>query len=328
MKIPTTATVVEYDTPGEPDVLVLRERDLRPPGTDEVVVEVVTAGISHIDAFLRAGREQDWGEEFPRRSGSDFAGIVLACGPGVQGWTPGTEVVGHVRSGAQATHLTVSTTALVRRPRTVPWEVAGGLYLAAATALDTLDSLSIGSADTVVISAAAGGVGSVEAQIAAHLGARVIGTCGDRNFDYLRQLGIIPIRYGEGIADRIRKAAPQGVSAFVDNFGQDGRELADELGVPASRFRSSAERRDVELRLLRDDSESMAHGTALLERAVALAARRAFTLLISGFYPLGRVADAYADLQRLHSRGKVVLGTHPVNPFPIIKARDVVESRR
>ena len=252
---------------------------------------------------------------------------MIAVGPDAPGFPVGSDVVGHVRAGAHASHLTVGVDHLVRKPRGLTFEAAGGLYLAGVTALDTLDELKIGPSDTVVISAAAGAVGSIEAQVARHLGARVIGTCGDRNFDYLRQMGIIPVRYGEGIVERIRAKAPDGVTAFIDNFGQDGAELAAELGVPENRFRSSAARRDREIALLSEDAAAVRHGTVQLERLVALAERRIVNVLVSGFYPLEDVIEAYDDLQKLHSRGKVVLATHPVSARRVLKAREVMESR-
>ena len=135
------------------------------------------------------------------------AEIVVASGENARDFPPGTEVVRHLRSGAHATYITVPVAAIAQKPKTLTWEAAGGLFLAGATALDTLDALKIGADDTVVISAAAGGVGSIEAQLAKHRGSTVVGTCGERNFDYLRQLGIKPVRYGEGITDRIRRAA-------------------------------------------------------------------------------------------------------------------------
>lgn len=233
----TSMTVIEYDTNGDTDVLTARSREIPAPGPGEVLVEVIAAGISHIDGFIRSGREEAWADEpFPRGSGSDFAGIV-EVGDADGRFRRGDEVVGHVRQGAHATHVVVPVAALVPKPAHVPWEVAGGLFLAGVTALDILDDLRIGPGDTVVISAAAGGVGSIEAQVAKHRGAFVIGTCGERNFDYLRQLGIKPVTYGEGIERRIRELAPDGVTALIDNFGQDGRGLAEELGVPASRYR-------------------------------------------------------------------------------------------
>jgi NADPH2:quinone reductase len=325
MKMPSHTTVFEYDAYGEPDVLEMRRRELRAPLSREVTVEIISSALNHIDGFIRGGLEAEWTEHWPRRSGSDLAGVVVARGAQVTGFPVGCSVIGHVSSGAHATYVNVAESVLVRKPREVSWEVAGGLYLAGATALATLDQLRIGRGDTVVISAAAGAVGSIEAQVARYRGARVIGTCGVRNFDYLRQLGIIPVQYGEGIEDRIRHRAGGPVTAMIDNFGKDGRDIAENLGVPTGRYRSSADRRELELRLLSDDPESIASGTDLLSRVTELARVRAFTLLASGVYPLADIVEAYADLARLHARGKVVVATHPVSTFRTLKARDVHE---
>ncbi len=326
-KKPDQATTVEYDRAGGVEVLESRPRPLPPPGHREVTVRIICAGISHIDGFIRSGSEADWDEPWPRRSGSDFSGVVVAVGDQAAPFRVGSDVIGHVRSGAHATFGNVPVAALVPKPRGVSWEAAGGMFLAGATALDILDQLKIGPSDTVVISAAAGGVGSIQAQLAKHRGATVIGSCGDRNFDYLRQLGIKPVRYGDGIAVRIRKAAAGApVTALIDNFGQDGSTLAEELGLPEKRHRSSADRRETELRLLQADPESVAYGTQLLSRLAVLAHARAFTLLISGLYPLDEISEAYADLQKLHSRGKVLIGTNMVTTFRTLRARDVHEA--
>jgi len=326
-KKPVRTDVFEYDAVGEADVLRLKTYDLPAPGPGEVTVEVISAGISHIDGFLRTGRESAWEEDWPRRSGSEFAGTVVARGDGVSVFAVGDDVIGHVSSGAHATYLNVPVAALVRKPREVTWEVAGGLYLAGATALTVLDELRIGPDDTIVISAAAGGVGSIEAQVAKHLGATVIGTCGERNFDYLRQLGIKPVKYGEGIEQRIRRAADgRAITAMIDNFGKDGHRLLPELGISERRYRSSADRREIELRLLSSDPEAVANGTELLRRVTELARIRAFTLLVSGFYPLGEIADAYDDLDRHHSRGKIILATHPVTTARTPNARQIHEA--
>lgn len=316
-----------YASAGDADVLEEQSGTLPPPPEGHATVEVITSGINHMEVFLRNGKEQTWADDdWPRGSGSDFAGIVVARPPGETEFPVGTEVIGHVRTGAHATHLAVPVSALVRKPRNLSWEVAGGLYLAGATALDTLDELRIGRDDVVVVSAAAGGVGSIEVQLAKYWGARVIGTCGARNFDYLRQLGIIPVRYGDGMVDRIRQVAHGQVTAFIDNFGKDGKDIADELGVPESRYRSSAARREVELRLLRDDPDSVLHGTTQLQRLAQLAQDGAFRLLISGLYPLRDIVEAYEDMARLHSRGKIVLATRPVTTYRSLRARDVHEA--
>ncbi len=317
-----------YTHYGNADVLHAHRHPLDAPGFGQVAVEVIAAGVNHMDAFLRNGRESTWHDDpWPRGSGSDFAGIVTATGPGAERFRVGDDVIGHVRTGAHATHLVVDAANLVHKPAGLPWETAGGLYLAGATALRVLDDLRIGADDTVVISAAAGGVGSIQAQIARYRGAHVIGTCGDRNFDYLRQLGIRPVRYGEGIEDRIRRAAEgRRVTAFIDNFGKDGSDIARDLGVAPGRYRSSEDRRDVELDLLKDDPESVARGTATLAQVADLAAAGAFRLLVSGLYPFADIIYAFDDLEKLHARGKIVLATHPVTPYRVMRAREIHEA--
>ena len=327
MRVPETAIRFEYEAPGDPSVLLRRTVPVRPPGPGEATVDVVSAGVSHIDAIIRRGDEPEWSDEpWPRLSGCDFAGIVVAVGPGVTQLRVGAEVMGHVRSGAHATCLTLPAAQLVPKPGNLGWEAAGGLFLAGATALTILDELRIGRDDTLVVTAAAGGVGSVQVQIAKHWGARVIGTCGARNFDYLRQLGITPVQYGEGIEERIRHAARGPVTAFIDNFGQEGQDLAGALGVSAARYRSSADRRRVELRLLSDDPDAVAAATTQLRRLSHLAQDRAFRLLVSGVYASDDIVEAYEDLDRLHARGKIVLATRPVAAYRTLRARDVQEA--
>ncbi|MDN3497066.1 NADP-dependent oxidoreductase [Planococcus sp. APC 4015] len=321
------ATWFEYERYGDADVLTRRTERLEPPTGDQVSVEVITTSINHTEVFLRNGNEPEWSVgPWPRRSGSDFAGIVTARGPLSSSFPVGAEVIGHVPAGAHATHLNVSSAALVAKPRNVTWETAGALYLAGATALDVLDDLHIGAGDTVVVSAAAGGVGSMQVQLAKRLGARVIGTCGERNFDYLRQLGIIPVRYGDDIVDRIRAVARGPVTAYIDNFGKDGADTAAALNVPTERYRSSLDRRDIELKLLEDDPAAIAHGTDLLGRLAEYAHVGAFRVLVSGLYPLDDITAAYEDLAKLHSRGKVVLATRPVTTYRGLRARDVHEA--
>ena len=314
----------EYVEYGDAEVLHRVAGPLDDPGPGDVTVEVMTTAINHMDAFLRNGKEQTWSDlPWPRRSGSDFAGVVTATGPGVTSFKVGSEVIGHTRTGAHATHITVPAWALVAKPRNIEWEVAGSLYLAGATALDILDELRIGAGDVLVVSAAAGGVGSLQVQLAKQLGARVIGTCGERNFDYLRQIGVTPVKYGDDMVERIRRAAGGPVTAFIDNFGKDGSDIAEALGVPESKYRSSEYRREVELRLLQDDPASIAHGTAQLTKLTALLGQGAFRMLVSGLYPLDDIIDAFEDLARLHSRGKIVLATRPVTTYRTLKARDV-----
>ncbi|MEY2850069.1 MAG: hypothetical protein RI885_2736, partial [Actinomycetota bacterium] len=144
-------------------------------------------------------------------------------------------------------------------------------------------------------------------------GATVIGTCGERNFDYLRQIKVKPVVYGDGLASRIRDVAPKGVSAYLDNFGGDNEHVADQLGVATSRFRSSAHRREIELEAMHPSPEREVEYTRVLAKLAGLAADRTVNVLISGFYPFERVIDAFDDLKKKHARGKVVLGMRPVD---------------
>lgn len=323
-----TMKSLRYSRYGGPDVLEFVESEIPKPRWGEVVVDVLASGINHIEAFVREGYLAETVPiELPAGQGSDFAGLVREVGTGVEGWKRGDEVIGHAVRGAHATHVVVPATSLVRKPKRVNWEEAGGLYLAGLTALDTLDGLRLGQGDTLVISAAAGGVGNIEAQLAKFAGVRVIGTCGERNHDFLREQGVKPVVYGEGMADRIRKIAPGGVTAFIDNFGQDGQQLAFELGVPPQKYRSSEDRKAIELAAIAPDEEFAAHATKQLQRLAEFTADHALHVVVSAFYPFDLIIDAFEDLDRMHARGKIIVGMRPANPDRIIKQRDMHDAR-
>jgi NADPH:quinone reductase-like Zn-dependent oxidoreductase len=223
----------------------------------------------------------------------------------------GADVLGHaVGGGAHATYVVVPASAVVRKPAAMEWEVAGGLYLAGVTATATMQRLRLSAGDVVVITAAAGGVGHIEVQLARAEGATVIGTCSAGNADYLRSLGVIPVVYGEGLEGRIREATRgRDVTAFIDNHGS-AAALATALGVPRSRFVSSADRRALEVRFFIAAGEDR-EPTALLEQLVRLIENRTVRVLVSGFYPLDYVREAFAELELRHARGKVILGMRP-----------------
>ncbi|MFP7759966.1 NADP-dependent oxidoreductase [Marisediminicola sp. LYQ134] len=301
------------------------------PGPGEVLVEVLAAGINHVEAYLRAGDYRDeFPVDFPVGQGSDFAGLVVAVGEGVASFARGAEVLGHAVMASHADFVVVPSANLVAKPAALSWEVAGSLFLAGLAADDAVRAVGVGAGDTVVISAAAGGVGSIEAHLARHAGATVIGTCGERNFDYLRQIKVKPVVYGDGLAERIRELAPQGVTAYIDNFGRDNPDVAAELGVSPTRFRSSENRREIELRAIRPPADVAIEHTRVLARLAGLAAERTIDVLISGFYPFDRVTDAFEDLEQRHARGKIVLGMRPVdNSFHGMggrKSRDLHEN--
>jgi NADPH:quinone reductase-like Zn-dependent oxidoreductase len=307
-------SAVQYDRYGGFDVVNVVPQERPEPGPDEVVIEVVSAGLNHVERFLREGRfRKQIKLDFPVGQGVDVAGIVRLRGSNVRDLAIGAEVMGHVPgSGSHATWARVPATSLIKKPESVPWEVAGSLWLAGCTASTIVQDAHLGPEDAVVVSAAAGGVGHIECQLALAAGAFVIGTCSPRNHDYLWQIGVTPVTYGDGLEARIAEAADgRPVTAFIDNHGGDNPALAEALGVDRTRFASQDHRRDAELRFLRapgvDDE-----GMAVLRSLTRMLEDHKLRVLISGFYPFEYIVDAYEDLAEMHSRGKVVIGMQPV----------------
>lgn len=310
-----TGSAVQYDRYGGFDVVELVDQERPTPGPDEIVVEVSVAGLNHIERFLREGRLREFIDlEFPAHQGVDFAGVVAARGSDVRDLKVGDEVMGHApHGGSHATWVTVPRTAVVKKPSTMSFEVAGSLYLAGCTALSIVRSLRLGPEDTVVISAAAGGVGHIECQLAKETGATVIGLGSPRNHDALRQIGVLPVAYGDGEEARITEIAEgRPITAFIDNREHgENRELARVLGVDDKRFVTSEQRGELEVRFLRapgDDAEAIEMLTTLGD----LVQRHKVQFIISGYYPFEYIVDAYEDLAEMHSRGKVVVGMQPV----------------
>ncbi|KAA0022001.1 NADP-dependent oxidoreductase [Antrihabitans cavernicola] len=197
-------------------------------GPGQVLIEVKAAGVNPVDwKVLAGGLDAMMDAVFPAIPGWDVAGVVTAIGPDTPEFAVGDEVVAYarkevVRDGTFAERVAVSAEAVASKPASLSWEQAGGLPLAGLTALKTLRHIGIepsGAGKTVLIHAAAGGVGSLGVQIAVAAGARVIGTASERNHDYLRSLGAEPVTYGDGLADRVRELAPDGVDAVADFVG-------------------------------------------------------------------------------------------------------------
>lgn len=208
---------------------VLEQVDLPDPlvGPDGVLIRVRAAGVNPVDWKLREGYlDGAFPSHFPLVPGWDVAGEVVGVGPAVQEYSPGDRVVGYVRKdhiqhGTYAELVTATPRHLARAPTAVPLTSAAGLPLAGLTARQSLRLAGVGTGDTVLVHAAAGGVGTFAVQLARILGAAVVGTAGERNHDFVAGLGATPVAYGDGLAERVRAAAPGGVSASVDYVGSD-----------------------------------------------------------------------------------------------------------
>ncbi|MGR0318363.1 NADP-dependent oxidoreductase [Agromyces sp. ZXT2-3] len=308
---------VRFGRFGGPEVLEVVDVETPRPGPGEVLVEVFASGISPVETAVRSGDHQDrWPVEFPSGQGRDLAGVVDAVGEGVTRFRRGDEVMGYVARGAQSTHVAVPESQLIPKPVSLSWEVAGSLYVAGTTALGAVDGLNLGPRDLVVVTAAAGGIGCLAAQLARARGAAVIGTTAESRFDFVRQFGIEPLAYGPDLAERVRKITDRPVTAFLDFLGGQVAEAA-ELGLPASRVFTTTDWGAVEDH---DAVKLWAGDTIALSRIAQLAADRQVRLPIADVFPLADIADAYRQLDHRDSAGKIVIGMKMVD-YPGQKIR-------
>ncbi|HEX6444036.1 MAG TPA: NADP-dependent oxidoreductase [Streptosporangiales bacterium] len=299
--------VVVFEEYGDPDVLHVVDVEPPTPGPGEVRVRVEAAGVQPFDTNFRGGRV-DWLQaRFPQRLGNDVAGTVDAVGPGVHGLAAGDEVLGAV-SGGYADHVLAKADHVTPKPAGMPWAEAGALSASGRTAVYVLRELGVGAGDTVLVHAAAGGVGSMAVQVARAHGAGVIGTASPRNHDYLRSLGATPVAYGEGLADRVRAIAPDGVDAALDAAGTEeaGRtslELAkDPQRVLTIVGGSPAQRLGIRM-------VSAAPTAEMLAELVDLYRKGRLHVTVHRTFPLEQAADAHREVEAGHVRGKVVLLT-------------------
>src|SRR6266571_3429060 len=206
---------VRFDEYGGIDVLNVVDVPRQEPKAGEVLVRVKAASINPGEAKIREGLlHERWPATFPSGQGSDLAGVVEQVGPGVEGFAVGDEVIGYTDLRAsQAEYVITQATDLTAKPAGVSWEVAGSLFVAGATAYAAVRAVSLRQGDTVAVSGAAGGVGSLVVQLAKRAGAEVVGIAGPANKDWLAAHGAKQIPYGDGLADRLR--ADGTIDAFV-----------------------------------------------------------------------------------------------------------------
>jgi len=300
---------VKFDKYGGVDVLHVVEVDRPVPGPEQAIVRIKAAGINPGEAAIREGAfAKQWPATFPSGQGSDLAGIVEAVGSAVRNVAVGDEVIGFSNNrSSQAELVAVEADHLAHRTAHVSWEQAGALFVAGTTAYAAVHAVSLKEGDTVVVSGAAGGVGSIAVQLAKNAGAKVIGLAGVANHSWLDDHGVIPVSYGEGVADRIRVASGSKVNAFIDTFGGGYVELALELGVAPDRIDTIIDfAAGAKYGVKTAGNAEAANAKVLAELAGLIDAGR-LEIPIAKVYRLGDVRDAYQDLARRHTRGKIVL---------------------
>jgi NADPH:quinone reductase-like Zn-dependent oxidoreductase len=302
---------------GGPEVLSLVEQPDAPPGPGEAVVEVRAAGVNPADWKAYGGAFGQDESRLPLRLGFEAAGVVTAVGEGATGpagpVAAGDEVIAFRVSGAYADRLVVPASALVPKPAALAWPAAAGLMLTGATAVHALTATGVGEGDTVLVHGAAGGVGLALVQLARARGARVLGTAGGDGAELVARLGGEPVRYGPGLADRVRALAPDGVDAAVDAVGTDEAvDVSLELVADRGRIASIAAfgRADTGIRLLGNgpgaDPGTEVRDAARLELARLVADGR-LEVVVAGTFPLDDVAAAHREGMAGHTHGKLVL---------------------
>ncbi|TVL90561.1 NADP-dependent oxidoreductase [Streptomyces sp. SAJ15] len=302
---------ISYRGYGGPEVLEYGEVPDPKLGPDSVLIKVRAAAVNPVDWKAQAGYlDGVLDAVFPVIPGWDVSGVVVQPGAGVTEFAPGDEVIGYVREdflsrGTFAEYVAAPVRTLARKPRNLSFEQAAGLPLAGLTAYQSLGrALEVGAGDTLLIHGAAGGVGSLAVQIARHLGARVIGTASERNHDYLRGLGAEPVSYGDGLADRVRALAPDGVHAALDLVGGDALTVSPGLLTPAGRLASIADPAVLGLGgryvFVRPDPADLATLTDLAERGV-------LSVEVAAVFPLERTAEAQRLNAEGHTRGKIAV---------------------
>ena len=289
------------------------------PAAGEVVVRVIAAGTNPGEILIREGLLKDmYPMDFPFGEGADFAGRIDSVGTGVSEFAPGDEVLGwSERRSAQAEYIAVGPAQLIAKPPALDWFRAGSLFVVATTAVAAVNAVSLKPDDVVAISGAAGGVGSLAVQLARRTGARVIGIASDESAPFLRSVGIEPVAYGDGLADRLRAIAPKGLDAFIDLFGDGYVDLAVTLGVAPARINTIIDFPAVQKYGVKADGSAAATSRETLANVANLIAWGEIVMPLSAIYPFASVRDAYLELARRKARGKIVLALDPKITEPI-----------
>ncbi|MFH9723853.1 NADP-dependent oxidoreductase [Streptomyces sp. NPDC017254] len=303
---------IVYEEFGGPEVLRHTTGVAVPePGPGEVRVKVAAVGLNPVDWKRRYGWvEEFYPTSFPAVPGLEFAGTVDKLGEGVTDLAVGDEVLGWTKTGAYAEYAVAGI--VVPKPAGLSWEAAASLPVAGETAQRVLDLIGVRKGETLFLHGAAGVVGSVGVQLAVAAGITVVGSASESNHAYLRELGAIPVAYGEGLAERVRAAAPDGVDAVFDAAGHGVLPVAIELlgGAGAAKERIvtiadvDAEKHGIVFSGVTGDPDSVRAGLTAHARAATegtLAVRLADTL------PLKEAARAQELSESGHVRGKLVL---------------------
>ncbi|WP_369143335.1 NADP-dependent oxidoreductase [Streptomyces sp. R44] len=303
---------ISYSRYGGPEVLEYGELPEPKIGPDAVLIEVRAAAVNPVDWKCQAGYLDGMMDAvFPVVPGWDVSGVVVRLGLSVPEFAVGDEVMGYVREdflsrGTFAEYVAAPVRTLARKPRTFDFEEAAALPLAGLTAYQALHRpLAVRPGETVLVHAAAGGVGSMAVQIARHLGCRVIGAARDAGLERVAELGADPVRYDEEtFTDQVRALAPLGVDAVLDTIGGPFLELSARLLAPHARLASIA---DGEVLALGGTYFWTRPDAADLAALADLADAGVLTVRVARSFPLEQAAEAQRANAAGGLNGKVVV---------------------
>lgn len=303
---------------GGPEVLEVVDVEVSAPGPEQVTIEVRAAGTNPADVKIVAGAFGRDESALPRRLGLEVSGVVTAVGEDASGpageLSVGDEVIGYPVSGGYAEAVTVPASSVFPKPASLSFEQAAGLSLTGVAAYHLVEATGVTLGDTVLVHGASGGVGLMAAQLCVERGATVVGTASTNRHDALRELGILPVEYGEGLADRVRAAAPEGVDVALDTVGTDEAvDVSLDLVADHDRVATVAafdRAAEAGIKLLGDGPgadpgrDLRMHGRLVL---TAMVERGLLRVVVARSFPLTEAAAALDLVAEGHAGGKVVL---------------------
>ena len=293
---------MQFNEFGPAGHLRVAEAPVPEPGPGQVRVAVRAAGVNPIDWKIRSGiMTATHPVDLPHVPGIELAGVVDAVGEGAE-FAPGDEVFGWSDSGAYAEYALA--TVVAAKPAELSWADAAALPVAGETALRGLRVLDVAAGDTLLVNGASGAVGSLAVQFAVARGAVVIGTTGAAGDDHVRSLGAVPVRYGAGLADRVRAAAAK-VDAVFDAAGFGALPDAIELRGGTDRIVTIADPAAFELGI--EFSGGGPHESALLADLASQVTAGKLRITRAASHPLDGAAEAHRLSETGHSGGKITL---------------------
>jgi NADPH:quinone reductase-like Zn-dependent oxidoreductase len=298
---------IQYDDYGPPEVLHLADVPELTPGSGRVRVAVRASGVNPFDWKVRSGAfRQAFSVDFPNTPGSEFSGVIDQVGEGVTRFAVGDEVLGR-GDATYAEQVLADPAAIERKPAAMSWEQAAALPVAVSAAYRVLAPLGLEPGQTLVVNGAAGGVGGVLVQIAQARGLKVIGTASERNHERLRQLGVTPVLYGDGLAERVRALAPDGVDGAADLAGKGALDALVELTGDAAKVITIADSEGAKRRGARFTGGADQAPLDALAEAIGLVEDGRLVVPVGSVYPLAEAAAAQAESESGRSDGRIVL---------------------